>query len=152
MDQNEQAVAKIKAHHAALRRELRERCDALLAAAAQGREAREAQTDLLSYLKEEIVPHAEAEEATIYRRGLSLPELVPLIHAMIAEHERLRALTASLETAQPPVSAAALGLAITEMFAVHADKETGRLLARLVGEGGVSVHQLLGDMHARLEG
>lgn len=152
MDQNSQAVAKIKAHHATLLHGLRERCETLLGTAVQGRDVKAAQAEMLSYLRDEIVPHAEAEEATIYQRGLELPELVPLIRAMVAEHERLRSLTASLGAAKPAVSAAALGLAITEMFAVHADKENDLLLPRLASEPGVSVHQLLGDMHARLEG
>ncbi len=152
MDQNERAIAKIRTHHAALLQGLRERCEGLLGAAAAGGATQEPQGELLMYLNGEIVPHAEAEEATIYKRGLEVPELVLLIQAMVAEHERLRSLTGALRAARPAVSAAALGLAITELFAVHADKENDLLLPRLAREPGVSLHELLGDMHAKLEG
>ena len=151
MDENSQAVERIRAHHAALLGGLRSRSEALLAAAA-GDAAHEPRTDMLLYMKEEIVPHAEAEEETIYRRGLELRDLVPLLQAMIAEHARLRSLTAELEAALAPVRAASLGFAITELFALHADKENDLLLPRLAGEPGVKVHDLLGEMHAKLEG
>jgi len=152
VDQNSQAVEKIRAHHAALLRGLRDRSEALLDAAATGVPVYASQTDLLLYLREEIVPHAAAEEETIYRRGLALRDLVALLHAMMAEHERLRSLTADLEAAAAPVRAASIGLAITELFALHADKENDLLLPRLASEPDVRMHELLGDMHERLEG
>jgi hypothetical protein len=151
MDGNGQAIQKIRAHHAALLGGLRERSEGMLRAAAGGGAADGPRADMLGYLREEILPHAEAEEATIYRRGHNLPELALLLDGMIAEHAGLRKLTGDFEAA-PSARAAAIGLAITELFALHADKENDLLLPRLAQEPGVSVHDLLGDMHDLLEG
>ncbi len=152
MDENAQAIERIRRHHAVLLEGLREPSEALLADVAAGRAGEEARREMAAFLADEIVPHAEAEEATIYRRGLSVAELVPLLRAMIAEHGRLRQLAGDLEAESDPARAAAIGYAITELFSVHADKENDLLLPRLAEEPDVSVHDLLGDMHQRLEG
>lgn len=152
MDANDQAVQAIRRHHAALLGGLRQNYAAMLAAATGGARIDESRGDMLRYLADEILPHAEAEEATLYKRGHSLPELHLLIDAMIAEHEHLRALSGELGGQLPVVSQVALGFAITDLFAVHADKENDFLLPRLVQEPGISVHELLGDMRGLLEG
>lgn len=152
MDANEQAIQMIRAHHAALLEGLRQRLEAMLAAAAAGARIEAARSDMLGYLADEILPHAKAEEETIYLRGRDVPDLRLLLDAMIAEHKHLHALTHELSTTLPPVRASALGQAITDLFAVHADKENDLLLPRLAQEPGVLVHDLLGDMHAQLEG
>ncbi len=152
MDQNAAAIEKIRRHHAALLLGLREPSQALLAAGGSGKEGREAQRELEDHLAQEILPHAEAEEATIYRRGREVPELVSLLQAMIAEHVRLGQLAGALKEEADPVRAAAIGYAITEFFSLHADKENDILLPRLAREPGVSVPDLLGDMHELLEG
>jgi hypothetical protein len=115
-------------------------------------EGSNAQTDLLLYLREEIVPHAAAEEETLYKRGLALEDLAALLRAMIAEHVRLRSLTADLEAAAAPLRQAAIAMAITEIFDLHAGKENDILLPRLAREPGVRVKGLLGEMHRLLEG
>ncbi len=152
MDQNQQAVEKIRSHHAALLRGLRSRSEALLEAAAEGHSAKAPAADMLLYLREEIVPHAAAEEETLYKRGLALEDLAALLRAMIAEHVRLRSLTADLEAAAAPLRQAAIAMAITEIFDLHAGKENDILLPRLAREPGVRVKGLLGEMHRLLEG
>ncbi len=150
MDANDRAVQAIRAHHAALLEGLRQRSDALFAVSAGGTLA--ARSDLLAYLSDEILPHAEAEETTIYRRGHDLDDLRLLLDAMLAEHARLRALAGELANEQRDARAAAVACAITELFALHADKENDLLLPRLAREPGIRVHDLLGEMHELLEG
>lgn len=152
MDQNMQAIEKIRRHHAALAEGLREPSEQILAAVAAGRPWDEARRDMGAFLQDEILPHAEAEEATIYKRGLSVPELVPLVRAMIEEHGRLRQFALDLKAEPEPVRVAAIAHTITQLFVIHAGKENDLLLPRLSEEPDVSVHDLLGDMHQRLEG
>ena len=152
MDQNTEAIAKIRRHHAALLEGLREPSEVLLAEVSRGRKGEEATREMAEFLAQEILPHAEAEEATIYKRGLEVVELRPLLKAMIAEHGRLRRLAGDLKEETDPARAAAIGYTITELFSIHADKENDLLLPRLAEEPDVSVHDLLGDMHERLEG
>lgn len=149
---NDEAAGKIRRHHAALAAGLFERANLLVAAARTGGSPDGPRDDFVAYLREEIVPHAAAEETTLYRRGAEIPELRPLLRAMILEHERLRALADALAAARESVELAAAGRAIAELFALHADKENDLLLPRLLEDPDVSIAELLHDMHRELEG
>lgn len=149
---NESALRAIRTHHATLQEGLAQRAEALLATATAGFRVEEARFALLRYLDDEILPHAQAEETTLYRRGEEIPDLKLLLMAMMGEHEHLHALTRALGEPLPPVRAAALGQAIVDLFTLHAAKENDLLLPRLVEEPGVSIRDLLGEMHRELEG
>ena len=61
-----EAYAAMLAHHQALDEGLRERAGAVLAAVTSARPYEVAVADLITYLAEEVLPHAAAEEKTIY--------------------------------------------------------------------------------------
>lgn len=152
IETNDQAVQAIRRHHAALLAGLRKCSEDLLDASADGDSVDQARSAMLDYLADEILPHAEAEETTLYQRGHAIADLTLLLDAMVAEHGRLRALTSDLETQKSPRRAAAIGFTIKELFALHADKENDLLVPRLAREPGVRVQDLLGEMHHLLEG
>jgi hemerythrin-like domain-containing protein len=46
--------------------------------------------ELLTCLSEQLLPHAQAEEATLYQRGATLPDGAALVQSLRQEHETLR--------------------------------------------------------------
>jgi hypothetical protein len=77
------------AHHQALEDGVRERTDALARAGAAGHPFEPAAAELVAYLADEVLPHAQAEEQTIYRAAGDLAELADTVAEMISEHRTL---------------------------------------------------------------
>jgi iron-sulfur cluster repair protein YtfE (RIC family) len=112
--------------------------------------AERARDELLDYLKAELVPHARAEEETLYRAAAAQPEGRLLIEGMLAEHRAITSLVEELDTATAPVRAAAIAGALAAVFATHLTKEND-LVVPLIGDAGqTSLADLLAGMHALL--
>jgi uncharacterized protein (DUF2249 family) len=147
------AVAAIEAHHAELAGGLALRERALTDAARAGGPAdEEARADLVGWAETELLPHAVAEEKTLYAAARERPELRALVDAMLAEHRLLAGLVAELRDATEPVVAAAAGRALQVLFDSHLAKENDQLLPVLAAAADVSVAHLLGGMHELVGG
>lgn len=151
-----EAVDAVENHHAQMSGEL-----ALLVAnlvsftegATTGRgDATHARDRLVAWSRESLLPHAAAEEKTLYPGARELPEARLLVDAMLAEHEAIIAMVAEVEAASKPVAAAAAGRALQALFAVHLDKENNQLLPLLAASPAHSVAALLDGMHEVLGG
>lgn len=147
------AVEAVEAHHAQLAGELAGRV-AMLVAAADGDPAAadEVRSALVSFCDRELLPHATAEEGTLYSAARELPEARLLIDGMLAEHRRLVALVDALREAGPAVRAAADGRALQVLFEEHLDKENDLVLPVLAGNPDISLSGLLGGMRELLGG
>ncbi len=90
---------------------------------------------LRAFLVDEVLPHARAEERTLYRAARRDSGAGPLVQALISEH-RLLASRAG-ERAEParPADAAAQAAAISALFASHVAKEDSLLLPALERSG-----------------
>jgi hypothetical protein len=141
-----EAAAAIRAHHAELALGLDERVTALYEAARRGAPIEPARDRVLGYLDAEIVPHAAAEEQTLYPAADAGPAAL-LVDAMRAEHRDLLARVAGLREAADPVAAVAGVAAIAALFHSHLDKENDRLLPALLVMPGVSLGDLLAGLH-----
>lgn len=95
---------------------------------------------------QEVLPHASAEERTLYAVGADLPETAVLVRAMVAEHRRLEGLVAELARAGTSVSMAGQATAIRVLFEAHLAKENDQLLPALV-DAEVNLARLLDGMH-----
>lgn len=143
------AAEKVEQHHA----EMAGRLDLLtgrLVAAVDAGGAEDARQELLGWLRHELVPHAAAEEETLYPAAAQLPESRLLVEAMLAEHELIHRLVADLEGASAPVAAAAT--ALETVFDSHLAKENDQLLPTLVASSRFSVARMLEGMHELLGG
>lgn len=141
-----ETAERIVAHHA----ELAGQVAALvgtLARATSGEEAIEARDRLTAWSRDELLPHAAAEERTLYAAGGDVPELRLLVQAMVAEHASLTALVDEIATAETPASAVAAAGALEAVLDVHLQKENELLLPALVASQNVSVTTLLAGMH-----
>jgi uncharacterized protein (DUF2249 family) len=148
------AAEAVEEHHAELAGALALKAETLAAAARSGAsaDAEEVRGDLVRWCREELVPHALAEESTMYPAAKAIPEARLLVEAMLTEHGVIVGLVEDLASASEPVTAAALARALRAVFESHLAKENDQILPLLVGAAGVSVAELLGGMHELLGG
>src|SRR5690606_29162345 len=153
MSADQDAAAAVVRHHAQLAADLERRIAAVLDAAERGlseEEAQRARHDLLAWLHHELMPHAQAEEQTLYPAAAADPAGTALVAGMTKEHAAIGALVGEIESAGSPVRAAAAARALGALFAVHLDKENELILPLLVNRADVSVAELLAGMHELL--
>lgn len=144
-----EAATQIIHHHAVLRRELEQRTGALCDATGSGTAFDQPLADLRAYLDTEILPHAAAEERTLYQAAASQARGGELVGTLIAEHHDLAGLVARLQVPADGSDAASTAESIATLFAAHAAKENDLLLPALVSSGA-DLAALLADMQTAL--
>ncbi len=144
-----EAVRQIIHHHAVLRRGLEQRTGAVCDAAGSGARFDGPLADLRGYLDTEILPHAGAEERTLYHAAAGQARGSELVHALTAEHRELERLVARLGEPAAGAEAASTAESIATLFAAHAAKENDLLLPALVSSGA-DLAALLAAMQAAL--
>jgi hemerythrin-like domain-containing protein len=133
-------------HHAVLRRGLERRAGAVCDAAASGVPHWRQLTALREYLDGEILPHAAAEERTLYQAAATQARGSELVRALTAEHQALAYLAGRLQPSADATTAASIAEWIATLFAGHVAKENDVLLPALISSGG-DLAALLPDMH-----
>lgn len=153
-EDDQAAAAAVRRHHAELAAGVDQRGEALLhhVEGANLPEAELARQELLTYVRGEVIPHAAAEEQTMYPAAAARPEGGPLITAMLDEHRTLIGLVGELADADSTVRAAATARALATLFASHLAKENDLVLPMLLATPGVSLSALLAGMHELLGG
>jgi uncharacterized protein (DUF2249 family)/iron-sulfur cluster repair protein YtfE (RIC family) len=147
-----QAVEAIKDHHSQLAGALAVQVETLIDAAvrADSSGAGLASKSLVSWCQSELIPHALAEERTLYPKAHEDSQARLLVDAMIAEHRDILALVEAIGAAQTPVRAAANAQALLSIFNSHLVKENEQILPLLAQSSAVSLAELLGGMHELL--
>ena len=148
------AAQAVEQHHAQMQGALRVRVEALVAGASRGDEvaAQAARSDLVGWCRSELVPHAAAEEQTLYPAARERVEARLLVESMLGEHQVIVGLVEELASAPGPVRAAAAARALQALFDTHLAKENELVLPVLVSAPDVSVASLLAGMHEVLGG
>ena len=139
-------IRQIVHHHAVLRRGLERRAGALCEAAENGVPFQRQLAILRVYLEEEILPHAKAEERTLYRAVATQARGSDLVRTLTAQHHALAYLAGRLRPGADGGEAAAVSEWIATLFAGHVAKENDLLLPALAGSGA-DLASLLADMH-----
>ncbi len=139
-------VRQIIHHHAVLRRGLERRSGALCEAVENGIPFERQMTTLRVYLAGEILPHAEAEERTLYQAAATQARGSELVRELTGEHHALAYLTGRLRAGADGGEAATAAEWITTLFAGHVAKENDLLLPALT-TSGADLTALLADMH-----
>jgi uncharacterized protein (DUF2249 family)/iron-sulfur cluster repair protein YtfE (RIC family) len=148
-----QAYEAILRHHALLGERMEERVRAVRRAVDQvplgqdGHHYEPAVAELVAFLGDEILPHASAEEQTIYPTAAAQEGLTEVVDEMIGEHERLVSLTEQLASATSGFAAAGTRDEIAELFVAHVGKENDILLPPLVADDNVDLAGLPSHMH-----
>jgi len=131
------ARQQVLARHAELQEVLNYWASSLNQTAAAGSGGRRAPVvNLLRFfLADEVLPHAHAEERTLYRAARRDPAVGPLVQALLNEHELLKSMAARLAEPAQPTAIAAQAEAIAALFASHVAKEDAELLPALERSG-----------------
>jgi len=145
-----EACEAVRAHHRVLDEQLRTHVAAVSAAVAAGRPHEAALAGLVAYLAEEVLPHAAAEEETLYPAGAH-GALTRTVSEMIGEHRVLSAAAGRLASAPHGAAAAEQAGQIADLFAAHVARENDILLPALLAERGADLAALLAEMHRRTE-
>ncbi len=133
-------IAQVTAHHAAMVEEL-DRRTAALGDPDQGLAG--ALAALVGYWRGEVLPHAQAEEETIYAVARGVAGGAALVAALVLDHRELRDRSEALAGIAAHVSggeavrrrAALEAAAAAALFAAHARKENEVVLPALVAAG-----------------
>lgn len=116
-----------------------------LMAATRGVDVRHA--DLVSWVHNTLLPHAQAEEATTYAAAAKLPGGAPFIEAMKREHALILQLSHAVDGAFSSEAAAGFARALYLVFRSHQEKENEIILPMLL-DAGVSLAPLMAEGHA----
>ena len=138
-------------HHRALDEHVGARIAALVGAAESGIAYEPAVAALVTYLAEEVLPHAVAEEHSIYRVAGVRTDLADTVEEMTAEHRVLVSATESLANAATAPAALELAKQIGTLFTTHVNKENDLLLPVLLEDDDIDLAQLLVQMHRLTE-
>lgn len=143
------AAAAVRQHHAQLAAELERHTRSLLDLVDGDYllKAERTRQDLLAFLRQELVPHALAEEGTLYPAAAARPEGKPLVDGMLDEHRAITALVDEVAGSASLIRAAAAARAVSTLFATHLAKENDLVLPMLAGAPDVSLADLLAGMH-----
>jgi hypothetical protein len=142
-----EAFEAMLTHHRALVVGVGIRVAALTEAVAAGSVHEAAAAELGAYLADEVLPHALAEEHTIYRAAGTRAELAATVTEMIGEHRALASAVERLANASTGAEAAREAEAMAALFAVHVAKENDLLIPLLLDDDEVDLAQLLVQMH-----
>ncbi len=134
-------------HHGLLSEGVAHRAAAVQRSASAGSAYQAQKAELVAYLGDEVIPHALAEEQTIYPAAAERPALAETVREMIDEHRRLTTAVEDLATADSGEAAAATATGIAGLFAAHVAKENDVLLPPLVEDDTVDLVDLLQRMH-----
>jgi hypothetical protein len=145
-DGGTEQVRQIVHHHAVLRRGLERRAGALCEAAENSAPFERQLRSLREYLAGEILPHAQAEERTLYPAAATRARGSELVRTLTAEHRDLADLAGRLQPGADRTEAATVAEWIATLFAAHVAKENDLLLPALTG-AGADLAALLADMH-----
>src|SRR5665213_1745753 len=138
-------------HHRTLVEDVDSRIAVIAEAVGRGMPDGPAVGALITYLAEEVLPHALAEEDSIYRAAGTRADLADTVNGMIAEHRVLGSAIESLASAPTAHAALIQATQIGTFFTAHVNKENELLLPALLEDNDVDLAQLLVQMHRLTE-
>jgi len=141
------AAAAVEQHHAVLAGSLATRVERLVTAGEAWRSVRD---DLAAWCRRELVPHAQAEEKTLYPAARSVERAHQLVDAMVAEHGVIMGLVDALAAETDRIRAAGQATALQTVFDSHLAKENDQVIPLLAQSPGVDLAGLLAGMHELL--
>lgn len=146
-----EALEAMLTHHQALEEGVRARVDAFVAVGGVGGASARAAAELVAYLAGEVLPHAQAEELTVYRSARSHPDLTGAVEEMIREHHAFADTIERLAGSPDSTDARSDAEQLAALFSVHVAKENDIVLPALVADPDVNLGAVLAEMHGLVE-
>ena len=149
------AVEAVEGHHRELSAKLAEHVEALIGAASAVVESgvdpvEQARARLVAFCTDDLLPHASAEEVSLYPAAATNERARLLVEAMVAEHLGLEGLVEELRATDRPVRAASAGYALKALFESHLTKENELILPLIAADPNCSLADILAGMHELL--
>lgn len=149
------AVEAVESHHAELALALAAHVEALLTAVdsvggSGAGTVEQARGRLVGFCTGELLPHAVAEERSLYPAAARDERARLLVEAMVAEHRVLEVLVEDVRSIESPVRAAGAASALQALFEVHLTKENDLILPLVAADPDISLSAILGGMHELL--
>lgn len=144
---NQEIASAMRSHHDLMVQQLQDLVQKIETAGPEWKSARD---EVAVYLADEVLPHATAEESTVYRIGSTLEILSKLIESMLFDHTVIQSLTESLRGAHAQTQALTVAVQAAKLFEVHAEKENRFIIAVLEPRKDVDLGEVLGDMRQLL--
>jgi iron-sulfur cluster repair protein YtfE (RIC family) len=145
------AILASRRDHASLSDSLDRRVEALLVAVETApADIPEARRQVVAFCERELLPHALAEERSIYPVAATDGRTRLLIEAMTAEHRTIAELVEVVRYAVHPVRAAAAAEGVRVLFETHVAKEDSIVYPLVAAAPGLSLETLLAGMHEML--
>ena len=138
------AMEAVRQHHAVLAGALSTQVERLLSTGDAWQPIRDG---LVAWCRSDLVPHAQAEERTLYPAAGDFVQARLLVDAMLAEHGVITGLVEDLAGATDGVRAAAIAGALRTLFDSHLSKENDQVLPLLAQTPDVDLAGLLDGMH-----
>jgi hypothetical protein len=154
-DDEARALEAVEQHHTAMLKRL-EALSSSLIHAVSARNAVEEHTThgvLVEWCETDLVPHALAEEGSLYGGAGRTPQGRLLVEALLAEHQRIIGVIEELRVSSGVDAAVAAGT-LRGLFAMHLQTENRVLLPFLAGNPDLSLaaaveglEELVGESH-----
>jgi hypothetical protein len=151
METEVEAFKSMLAHHRELEEGVAARAAAVTQAQKRGTSCRAPVGRLVAFLDDEVLPHARAEEQTIYRVAAARLEGDRLVREMLAEHRALVARAERLARVSDARGAALAAQEIATSFAAHVARENDALLPPLLEDTGVDLACVLRELRLLTE-
>lgn len=149
LDSVSSARSAVVTHHAALRHRLHELTEQFISAIDTGVPTTATRQELVTFLRTELLPHAELEDALLYT-GVRTDRTALLVRAMQDEHRMITDLVDRVERADAGLEAAIAAGALVVLCDVRIEQENNHLLPTLE-TAGLDLNSLLGS-HPELVG
>lgn len=143
------AYDAIVAHHATLTEDVNNLAELIASKVEYGESEEPLKSDLIKYFDSEVVPHALAEEHSIYEAAEAKVGLADLIAEMTQEHKILIGELTELKRDSDATKVHANRLA--SLFSQHVAKENELILPILLDSNEVDLTVVLSEMHQLFE-
>ena len=146
------AVTAVAEHHAEMAGRLHRLTEELVGALEAGDDATAggARYRLVAWCDTELLPHARAEERSLYPAARRTEEGRFLVDALLAEHEDIGRLVQTIASAGEAVRAAGAALSLRALVESHMAKENELVLPLLARLPEVSLAALVEQVHEQL--
>jgi hypothetical protein len=146
-ERDEAAANTVRRHHEHLVAELEQLVAALPGTGEHSSAPESPRTQLVSWARTVLAPHAAGEETTFYRAAAETEAGRLLIAGMEAEHGVILGIVDAIEAGTEPAGTLAWSQALLRVFSSHAAKENDLVLPLLVAEPDANLAELLEQMH-----
>jgi uncharacterized protein (DUF2249 family) len=143
---NGEVLSLMLDHHRQLCDRVNELVSNVVTAVSHARSYDVERAQLVSYMIDEVLPHAKAEEVTIYAEAAKVPSLSATVETMIDEHLNLALNIERLARATNGSDTRRYATLVAGLLGSHVTTENEVLLPPLAADGSLSLERILTTM------